>query len=202
MLDISKGKGFCTNGNAWSFIAKTDGGKYYYFKQYGTQQDADLYKHLYEISEEQYNISAAECFLTLSRKDGQSFELPTTTTLHTSDSDITGVPAGKTFTEIRFLHSQAYSYLLVNGDPTRATGTDGVIWSLNLTKDWVIEDTPGFGSSLFTLRSVYIHYLCEFEGNGHKLYRVDNNTETPLIMIEKPINCPQAIAMTMSNLRI
>ncbi len=53
----------------------------------------------------------------------------------------------------------------------------------------VIEDTPGFGAD-FAVDPIFIHYLCELNGNGHKIYQGDNENTGPLINISAPTNLP------------
>lgn len=130
------------NGNNWSFIATTEDGRHFYFKHHGGSDDTTWYKSLVQITDEQFNQAASETFLTFARKDGQSFVLPSETKLYESESDTTGEVAGKIFKEIRFAHHQGYRYFILNGDPTRYADTEGVIWSLNMTKDWLLKTHP------------------------------------------------------------
>lgn len=187
-------------------IGKGRNGKYYGVKTYGNTFDNTVYKPFYEITEEQYNAISKDCFMVFKRADGEAFEVPharlyediTTAQPNNSKGEL-----GKVFEELQFRHHLAYRLgMFLNSDPTDGMGD--VDWSIDLKKDWVIENTPGFNAPEgANTDSIYIGYNCIFNGNNHKIYRKD---DTDLILYLglgiNPIQKPDFPKITMNNVTV
>lgn len=159
-------------------IGKGNDGKYYGVKTYGNTFDNTVYKPFYEITEEQYDAISKDCFMVFKRADGEAFEVPHATLyedITTAQPNNSKGELGKVFVELQFRHHLSYRLgMFLNSDPT--DGMDDVVWSIDLKKDWVIENTPGFNAPEGAKTdSIYIDYNCIFNGNNHKIYRKDDS---------------------------
>ncbi|WP_018658812.1 hypothetical protein [Allofustis seminis] len=163
-----------------NLVAKTADGKYYGIMTLGDNRDIEGTRSFYELTEEQYNEAKKDFLLTFKRKDGKAFTLP-----HTKFQS-TDQPTGEIFTEVQIKNHQIYSASV--GDPvlswesfnpTQLVEVEDVVWSITLHKDWVIEGDPEFatGTSWSShIDGIYICYICEIDGQGHRIYSKSNET--------------------------
>ena len=180
-------------------IGKTTDGKYYGLKTYGKEYDDVVgTKKFLTLTKEEYEKAAKNTFLIFKRADGQAFKYPDAKIADTDEW------AETIFEEIQFKNHMAYRYTLVNFDPTRKVpGMENVMWSLELKKDWVIEGDPGFADGTQKSDYAYIHFHCELDGNGHKIYR--NDKDDHILFLGKGITPAQGVddpKITIRNLTV
>lgn len=161
-------------------IAKDKDGNFYGVKTYGDNFDSTTGKMFYNLTEDEYNQVANDCFMIFKRLDGEAFEIPGALLGGENINDDTpnyskAEKAGEIFTDIQFRHHMAYRLgIFLNNDPTRLEGLDDVIWSIELKKDWIIEPYDGFGDNSRP-DYAYIHFNANLDGKGHTIKRNDSN---------------------------
>lgn len=161
-------------------IAKDNAGNYYGVKTYNNNFDTTIGKMFYNLTEDEYNQVANDCFMVFKRQDGKAFKIPGALLGGENINDDTpnyskATKAGVIFTEIQFRHHMAYrSGVFLNNDPTRLEGLDDIIWSIELKKDWIIEPYTGFAEDARP-DYAYIHFNVDLDGKGHTIKRNDVN---------------------------
>ena len=155
--------------------------KYYGVRTYSNGYDTPTSKVFYQITEDQYNQVANDCFMIFKRQDGNPFEMPRAkvgTNQITDSAPIGGSLLGPVITEIQLRHHMAYREgLILNSDPTREPDSQkDLTWSIELKKDWVIEGSPDFGSD-GSPDYAYVFYNVVIDGRGHKIYRKDDESK-------------------------
>ncbi|WP_099950290.1 S-layer homology domain-containing protein [Ezakiella peruensis] len=158
-------------------IAKDKDGNFYGVRTYGNSLDTKSGKTFYNLTEEEYNQIADDCFMVFKRQDGGAFEIPGAKigTNSISDTQPSGTVAGPIFTELQFRHHMAYREgFISSNDPTRIDSQKDLNWYMELKKDWIIEPYAGFGDNN-TPDDAYTHFNLDLEGNGFTLKRNDTN---------------------------
>ena len=153
--------------------------KYYGVRTYGNTFDTKSGKTFYNLTEEEYNQVADDCFMVFKRQDGGAFEIPGAKigTNSISDTQPNGTVAGPIFTELQFRHHMAYREgFISSNDPTRLDSQKDLNWYMELKKDWIIEPYAGFGDNNGS-DDAYTHFNLDLEGNGFTLKRNDANDQ-------------------------
>lgn len=160
-------------------IAKDKDGNFYGVRTYGNSLDTKSGKTFYNLTEEEYNQVADDCFMVFKRQDGGAFEIPGAKigTNSISDTQPTGTDAGPIFTELQFRHHMAYREgFISSNDPTRIDSQKDLNWYMELKKDWIIESYAGFGDNNGS-DYAYTHFNLDLEGKGFTLKRNDANDQ-------------------------
>lgn len=162
-------------------LAKDAEGNCYAVKDYGNTYDDVLTKYFYKIDEEDYNELSQKFLMTFKRKDGKPFKVYDSKISHGDirEKTPTSSVGDAIFTELKLRDHMVYESTIVgNFSPARRVQEQkGVDWYIELNKDWVIKTTPGFTNGSTKSRSIYIDYNVEVNGNGHRVYREDDDSQ-------------------------
>ena len=187
-------------------VAKGADGKFYGVRDYGNTWDNVLTKYFYEISEADYNALSQNFLMAFKRKDGQPFKL---NDARMGDGDINDATPNYSekpqalITEMQLRDYMVYDTNIVgNYSPVRVAGQEELTWSIELNKDWDIKATQGYTDNART-RPIYMYYNVELNGNGHKIYRSDNQKDTILELgSEYYGSSAKLVTATLKNLTI
>ena len=164
-------------------LAKDAEGNCYAVKDYGNTYDDVLTKYFYKIDEEDYNELSQRFLMNFKRKDGQPFKVYDSKISHGDirENTPTSSVGDAIFTELVFRDYMAYEATITgNFSPIkRIPEQKDLEWYIELNKDWVIKTTPGFTDGSTKARTIFLDYNVEVNGNGHKIYRKDENINYP-----------------------
>ena len=167
-------------------IAKDKYGNYYAARYYKNGTDIKLRysgMYLYNITEQQYNDIANDCFMIFKKKvsnesEDNTFEIPETYIAKNGFYDYpplstSGKKLGSIFTELQFINNEAYDETMFKhsqSTPIKIASQKDFTWSVELKKDWVIErylnDKTGANEYY-----AQVKYNVELNGNNHKIYK-------------------------------
>lgn len=164
-------------------LAKDAEGNCYAVKDYGDTYDNVLTKYFYKIDENDYNALSQNFLMTFKRKDGQPFKVYDSkiSTGDIKEQRPTSSVGDAIFTELKLRDHMVYESTIVgNFSPARRVQEQkDVDWYIELNKDWVIKTTPGFTDGKTKARTIFLNYNVEVNGNGHKVYRKDEDINYP-----------------------
>lgn len=163
-----------------AIIAKDKDGNCYGLPTYSTNKDIGEVRDFLSITEEQYKEASQTFVLNFKRADDEAFSIP--------KARIDGNPAGKVFTELEFKHHAAFRYVVTHCDPTREPEMKDVTWALTLKQDCKLETVPDYGEEGQKPASIFIHYNCIVDGQGHKVYQTSENDLWVLFNISGSVN--------------
>ena len=168
-------------------IAKDKDGNYYAARNYKNGTDTYLRyggcMYFYEITEEQYNDIAKNCFMVFKKKvsnegEDNTFEIPETYIAKNGFNDYPPLASdikklGSIFTELQFINNEAYvetMYMHTSSTPIKIDSQKDFTWSVELKKDWVIERYLNDKTGAYQYYA-QVHYNVELNGNNHKIYK-------------------------------
>ena len=167
-------------------LAKDAEGNCYAVKDYGNTYDNVLTKYFYKIDEEDYNELSQKFLMTFKRKDGEPFKVYDSKISHGDirEKTPTSSVGDGIFTELKLRDHMVYESTIVgNFSPARRVQEQkDVDWYIELNKDWVIKTTTGFTNGTVKATTIFLNYNVEVNGNGHKVYREDNNYNYPEVL--------------------
>ena len=168
-------------------IAKDKDGNYYAARYYKNGTETYLRyggcMYFYEITEEQYNDIAKNCFMVFKKKvsnegEDNTFEIPETYIAKNGFNDYPPLASdikklGSIFTELQFINNEAYvetMYMHTSSTPIKIDSQKDFTWSVELKKDWVIERYLNDKTGAYQYYA-QVHYNVELNGNNHKIYK-------------------------------